>query len=152
MERAESGYPQHQGNRLRPGDHPRQQCCRRYGRKGQVPPEGAVDAFVTGTNGVLDLVKNSADLGEVIETPFGKIPIAHFIMFPTLDIVIHKWDLAKGTGQNTDIDAGLAEATYGALQTGAELGRQFGIFAAEVEIPISASIHEKLLAISGRMP
>ncbi len=111
-----------------------------------------MDAFVTGTNGVLDLVKNSADLGEVIETPFGKIPIAHFIMFPTLDIVIHKWDLAKGTGQSTDIDAGLAEATCGALQTGAELGRQFGIFAAEVEIPISASIHEKLLAISGRMP
>jgi uncharacterized protein (TIGR03086 family) len=119
---------------------------------GQVPSEGAVDAFVTGTNGVLDLLKNSADLGEVIETPFGKMPIAHFIMFPTLDIVIHKWDLAKGTGQNTDIDAGLAEATYGALQTGAELGRQFGIFAAEVEIPISASIQEKLLAISGRMP
>jgi uncharacterized protein (TIGR03086 family) len=80
------------------------------------------------------------------------MPIAHFIMFPILDIVIHKWDLAKGTGQSTDIDAGLAEATYGALQTGAELGRQFGIFAAEVEIPMSASIQEKLLAVSGRMP
>jgi hypothetical protein len=119
---------------------------------GQVPSEGAVDAFVTGTNGVLDLLKNSADLGEVIETPFGKMPIAHFIIFPTLGIVIYKWDLAKGTGQNTDIDAGLAEATYGVLQTGAELGRQFGIFAAEVEITISANIQEKLLAISGRMP
>ena len=119
---------------------------------GQLPSEGAVDAFVAGTNGVLDLLKNTADLGEVIETPFGKMPIAHFIMFPILDIVIHKWDLAKGTGQSTDIDAGLAEATYGALQTGAELGRQFGIFAAEVEIPMSASIQEKLLAVSGRMP
>ena len=72
-------------------------------------------------------------------------------MFPTLHIVIHKWDLAKGTGQNTDIDSGLAEATYGALQTGAELGRQFGLFAAEVEVSMSASIQDKLLAISGRM-
>ena len=118
---------------------------------GQLPSEGAVDAFVAGTNGVLDLLKNTADLGEVIETPFGKMPIAHFIMFPTLDIVIHKWDLAKGTGQNTDIDAGLAEATYGALQTGAELGRQFGLFAAEVEVSMSASIQDKLLALSGRI-
>ena len=41
-------------------------------------------------------------------------------MFPIIDIVIHKWDLAKGTGKNTDIDAGLAEATYGALHTAAE--------------------------------
>jgi hypothetical protein len=40
----------------------------------------------------------------------------------------------------------------GHLQMRAELGRQFGIFAAEVEIPMSASIQEKLLAISGRMP
>ena len=108
--------------------------------------------FVTGTNGVLDLLKNAADFCEVIETSFGKMSIADFIMFPTLDIVIHKWDLAKGTSQNTGIDAGLAEVTYGALQTGAELGRQSGIFAAEVEILISASIQEKLLVISGRMP
>ena len=117
---------------------------------GQVPSEGAVDAFVTGTNGVLDLLKNSTDLGEVIETPFGNIPIAHFIMFPIIDIVIHKWDLAKGTGQNTDIDAGLAEATYGSLHTAAELVRQYGLFAAEIEVPMSANIQDKLLAISGR--
>ena len=118
---------------------------------GQLPSEGAVDAFVAGTNGVLDLLK-TGDLGEVIETPFGSMPIANFIMFPTLDILIHKWDLAKGTGQNTDIDAGLAEAVYGVLQTAAESGRQFGIFAAEVEVPMSASIQDKLLAISGRKP
>ena len=111
-----------------------------------------MDAFVTGTNGVLNLLKDSGNLSEVVETPFGSMPIANFIMFPTLDIVIHKWDLAKGTGQNTDIDAGLAEAAYGALQMGVEAGRQFGIFAAEVEIPISASIQDKLLAISGRIP
>jgi len=45
----------------------------------------------------------------------------------------------------------LAETTYGALQTGAEVGRQFGLFAVEVEGPMSASIQDKLLAVSGRM-
>ena len=58
----------------------------------------------------------------------------------------------QGDGPNTDIDAGLAEAAYGALQMGVEAGRRFGIFAAEVDIPMSASIQDKLLAISGRSP
>ena len=52
---------------------------------GQVPSEGAVDAFVTGTNGVLDLLKNSTDLGEVIETPFGNIPVSYtHLTLPTI--------------------------------------------------------------------
>ena len=45
---------------------------------GQIPSEGAVDAFVTGANGVLDLLKNSTDLGEVIETPFGNVPTVSY--------------------------------------------------------------------------
>jgi len=38
------------------------------------------------------------------------------------------------------------------LQMGAEIGRQFGLFASEVEIPLSATIQDKLLAASGRQP
>ena len=117
-----------------------------------MPSEGAVEAFTAGTNDVLNLLKTTDDLMEVIETPFGSMPIAHFAMFPTIDIIIHKWDIAKGTGQSTAIDAGFAESTFGALQMGAEIGRQFGLFASEVEIPLSATIQDKLLAASGRQP
>ena len=89
-----------------------------------LPSQGARDAFAAGTSKVLDLLKSTSDLNQVIETPFGPMPIANFIMFPTLDIVIHKWDLAKGTGQDTSLDSGLAEICFGALQMGAEGGRQ----------------------------
>ena len=75
-----------------------------------LPSQGARDAFAAGTSRVLDLLKSTSDLNQVVETPFGSMPIANFVMFPTLDIVIHSWDLAKGTGQNTTLDAGLAEA------------------------------------------
>ena len=95
-----------------------------------LPAQGARDAFAAGTTRVLDLLKSTSDLNQVIETPFGPMPIANFFMFPTLDIVIHKWDLAKGTGQSTSLDAGLAEACFGALQMGAEMGRQEGVFGA----------------------
>lgn len=117
-----------------------------------LPAQGARDAFAAGTSRVLDLLKSTTDLNEVIETPFGPMPIANFIMFPTLDIVIHKWDLAKGTGQSTALDAGLAEACFGALQMGAEMGREAGAFGAEINIPLSASVQDKLIALSGRTP
>ena len=117
-----------------------------------LPSQGARDAFAAGTTKVLSLLKSTSDLNKVIETPFGEMPIANFVMFPTLDIVIHNWDLAKGTGQNTTLDAGLSEACYGVMQMGAEMGRQAGVFGPEITVPISASMQDKLLAISGRQP
>ena len=98
------------------------------------------------------MLKSTRDLNQVIETPFGQMPLAKFIMFPTLDIVIHKWDLAKGTGQDTSLDAGLAEACYGAMQMGAEMGRQQGVFGPEIQVSMTASIQDKLLGLSGRQP
>ena len=116
-----------------------------------LPSEGAREAFAAGTSRVLDLVKTN-DLSKVIDTPFGQMPIGDFLMFPIMDIVIHRWDLAKGTNQDSSIDSGLAEACYPCLQMGAEGGRQAGVFASEVTLPISASIQDKLLALSGRTP
>ena len=116
-----------------------------------LPAQGAREAFAAGTGRVLELLKSS-DLNQVIETPFGPMPIANFIMFPTLDIVIHKWDLAQGTGQSTSLDAGLAEACFGVLQMGVEQGRSGGAFGPEVTVPISDTIQNKLLALSGRQP
>ncbi len=91
-----------------------------------LPSQGARDAFAAGTTRVLDLLKSTSDLNQVIETPFGPMLMADFIMFPTMDIVIHKWDLAKGTGQDTSLDSGLSEACFGCVQMGAEDGRQVG--------------------------
>ena len=116
-----------------------------------LPPQGAKEAFAAGTGQVLDLLKSS-DLNKVVETPFGPMPIANFIMFPMLDIVVHKWDLAKGTGQSTSLDAGLTEACYGVLQMGVEAGRSVGAFGPEVTVPMTASFQDKLLALSGRTP
>ena len=117
-----------------------------------LPSQGARDAFAAGTNRVLDLLKSIGDLNQVVETPFGQMLIANFVMFPIMDIVIHKWDLAKATGQDTSLDAGLAEACYGCVQMGVEMGHQAGIFGPEITVPIAASIQDKFLGLSGRQP
>ena len=74
-----------------------------------------------------------------------------------MDITIHKWDLAKGTNQDTSIDSGLAEVCFGVAQAAAEGLRQNAedgkpAFGPEVSIPMSGSIQDKLLGISGRTP
>ena len=117
-----------------------------------LPAEGAEAAFKAGTSRVLEAIKASGKLEKVLDTPFGQMPAAYFLMIPFGDIVIHKWDLAKATNQNASIDSGLAEACFGALSQGIEQARQMGLFGSEVTVPIAASIQDKLLALSGRQP
>ena len=87
-----------------------------------MPSQGARDAFDPGTSSLVDLLKSTSDLNQIVETPFGPMPIANFVMFPTLGIVIHRWGLAKGTGQGTSIDSGLAEVCYQVLAASPRAG------------------------------
>jgi uncharacterized protein (TIGR03086 family) len=41
--------------------------------------------------------------------PFGTVPGSVFIGLRTVDVLAHAWDLAKATGQPTDLDSELAE-------------------------------------------
>ena len=118
---------------------------------GALPNEGAAAAFSSGTAAVLAALNPRGTLEKVVTTPFGEMPVSNFLMFPIVDIVVHKWDLAKATGQDLSLDAGLAQVCYSTLQMGLEHGRGAN-FAAEVTVPINASIGNKLLALSGRTP
>ena len=45
---------------------------------------------------------------KTIKLPFGEFPGAAFMGIATLDTFTHAWDLAKATGQSTDLDPELA--------------------------------------------
>ena len=119
---------------------------------GPLPTEGARDAFAAGTTRVAELLKSTSNWDQIVETPFGPMPITNWMMFPILDVVLHRWDLAKGTGHDASIDSSLADVCIGAMQGAAEGGRHTGAFGPEVSVPLSASIQDKLIAISGRQP
>ena len=72
-------------------------------------------------------------------------------MVPIADMVIHKWDLAKATGQDTSIESGLCEVCLQALSGVLSQGRGAN-FAAEVSVPATASVQDRLLGFSGRQP
>ena len=87
-----------------------------------------------------------------MQSPMGEMPAGQFLMLPFGDIVIHKWDLAKATGQETSLDANLAEACFNVMSAGIAQGREIGFFGPEVEIAANSSIQDKLLGLSGRQP
>ena len=116
-----------------------------------LPSEGASAAFKTITDTTLATLK-SVNLEDVVETPFGTMPASNFIMIPITDMIIHKWDLAKATGQNATIDNALAEIGFQVLSPVIAGGREGGAFGPEVTVPASASIQDRLLGLSGRQP
>ena len=116
-----------------------------------LPSEGAEAAFKSITDTTLAALKR-ANLEETVETPFGAMPGGNFIMIPITDMIIHRWDLAKATGQNATIDNALAELGIQVLTPAVAGGREGGFFGPEVTVPASASAQDRLLGLSGRTP
>jgi uncharacterized protein (TIGR03086 family) len=68
------------------------------------------------------------------------------------DLLVHGWDLARATGQDETMPAGLAAAAYGLAHGKFTDEQRKGIFKPEVPIGDDASPQERLLAYTGRDP
>lgn len=102
---------------------------------------------------LLELAARPGALENVAATPFGEMPTNRIFMGAVMDQLIHCWDLAKATGQDTALDAGLVDFAFPALQSGfADLGRQAGIIGPEVAVPADAGTQDKMIAYMGRQP
>jgi uncharacterized protein (TIGR03086 family) len=95
-------------------------------------------------------------LERTITLPFGEFPAVRFLGLATSETFVHGWDLAKATGQPTDLDPALAEqllttardvmpASFRGPDTTAP-------FAPEVPAPANADPAERLAAFLGRTP
>jgi len=91
---------------------------------------------------------------KTIQLPFGPLPAAAWMGLATTDAFMHGWDLAKATGQSTDIDPEFADQ----LLAGAKMMIQPAFrgddgvmpFGAEQQAPSGASNADQLAAFLGR--
>ena len=67
-----------------------------------------VASYEDGTKQAVAAFAAPGALGKIIKLPFGEFPGAAFMGIATLDTFTHAWDLAKATGQSTDLDPALA--------------------------------------------
>lgn len=68
------------------------------------------------------------------------------------DVLLHGWDLAKATGQDATMPAGLPEAAYAMIHGRFTEDQRKGVFKPEVAVAPNASAQDKLLAYTGRSP
>lgn len=123
---------------------------------GEVPDFSAgdfVDAFDTGSNLCVDAFSSEGVMDMIISLPFGEMPGSAFVGLAATDTFTHGWDLAKATGQNTDLSPEFAaqllvrskKAISPSIRNDA--GDPFG---PEVVAPVGASGADQLAAFLGR--
>lgn len=92
-------------------------------------------------------------LERIVKVPFGEFPGVAWMGLATTDTFTHAWDLAKATGQSTDLAPELAEQLLvGAREAipDAVRGDEPMPFAAEKRCPDGASAADRLAAFLGR--
>jgi uncharacterized protein (TIGR03086 family) len=68
------------------------------------------------------------------------------------EVMLHGWDLAKGSGQDVEYDAPAVEQALEVMARIGETGRQHTAFGPEVPVPDDAPPFDKVLAQAGRDP
>ena len=103
-------------------------------------------------NRALGGISKPGAMDKMVRTPMGEMPGGNFLMVLFMDNLTHGWDLAKATGQDTDLPSHLVDACYENFAPGfADLSKS-GAFAPPLPVPPTADKQAKLLAGLGRKP
>ena len=113
-----------------------------------------IGAYPVAVDRVLDIAAEPGVLERTAITPFGEMPVARIMMGTVLDQLVHCWDLARATGQDTTLDSEMVEFAYGMLVSGgfADMGRQAGFVGPEISVPDDSSLQDKMIGYMGRQP
>ena len=113
-----------------------------------------VGAWRTQTDAVQALLDDPATADREHDLPhIGRMSLGQAIdMIYTGDVFLHRWDLARATGQDETLDPDkCAEMLEGMLPMD-EVLRQSGQYGPRVDVPDDADVQTKLLAFIGRTP
>jgi uncharacterized protein (TIGR03086 family) len=129
--------------------------------KGDAPASGSTDfsatdfvsAFEEGARRNLAAFGADGVMDKVLTLPFGQMPGSAFVGLAATDTFTHGWDLAKATGQGTDLAPELAaQLLTGAKQAISPAFRSpdGAVFGPEQSAPAGASNADQLAAFLGR--
>lgn len=85
-----------------------------------------------------------------VAVSYGPVPGEVYAGHRFIDVLIHGWDLAKATGQDTTLDPELVEACWTVIRPQMELLEASGMFGTKVSVADDADSQTKLLAALGR--
>ena len=126
------------------------------GDGGEAPDFASGDyraAYEDGSKQAIAAFGAPGAMERIVKAPFGEFPGSAFMGLAMTDTFTHAWDLAKATGQSTDLAPQLAEQLLvGARQaiSDAIRGDEPMPFAAQKNCPDGATAADRLAAFLGR--
>jgi uncharacterized protein (TIGR03086 family) len=112
-----------------------------------------VASFDASADAALEAFSDPAALESTISLPFGQMPGQAALDLAVFDLTVHALDIAKATGQSTELDPEVLVAAYDHAKASItpEMRNEEGNpFAPAVEIADDAPIQDKLHALAGR--
>jgi uncharacterized protein (TIGR03086 family) len=114
-------------------------------------------AYREAADSLLGAWRREGALDGTVKLPFGEYPPTWFVGQQITDLVVHGWDIAKATGQPTELGPELGQLAldWGRQNLRPEFrgdeasGQDFG---AEVPVPENAPVHDRLAGFFGRDP
>ena len=120
---------------------------------GVTPTEGdAAASWHTFRQGMVDALSAEGGLETELETPFGARPASEAMGIPTMDLLVHTWDLSRTIGHDDTLPASAVAHALEQLKPMDEMLRGRGVFADKVDVPEGASVQDQLIAFTGRQP
>lgn len=113
-------------------------------------------AYDEGTAATLAAFQAPGALDQMLKLPWGEMPASAFVGLAATDTFVHSWDLAKATGQSTDLDPELAaellEGSKASIQDAFRGPDGSGApFGPEQQAPAGAPVADQLAAFLGRV-
>ena len=89
-----------------------------------------------------------------VHHPAGDLPATMVLGFRLGDVLVHGWDVARGSGQVEELDTGAVEALWSSMQPVLPLMAARGVFGAGASgtVPDDAPLQVRLLDAMGRRP
>src|SRR5215207_2889571 len=110
-----------------------------------------LDAYTASADAMMASFEEPGTMGRMVTMPFGEMPAAGLAAFRFTDLIVHAWDLAKATGQSTDLAPQLCEAALAmSRQRMSEMDRANLPFKEEVPVSANAPAADRLAGFLGR--
>lgn len=129
----------------------------RWGTGIELPLGPSVDddpvaAWTVHADAVQRLLDDPVSRGLVLrDRHVGEIPLPEAIgRFYTSDVFLHRWDLARATGQDERLDPERCAAMLEGMRPMGDALRASGHYGPEVPVPPDADVQTRLLAFIGR--
>lgn len=116
-----------------------------------VDPVGAWRVHTTAVQALLD---DPATGSRTYDFPhIGTMTLVDAVsMIYTADVFLHRWDLARATGQDETLDPVRCAVMYESMLPMDEVLRGSGHYGPRVQVPDDADVQTNLLAFTGRRP